>query len=198
VDRKTKTFEQSCLSEIEATYRKSHAISGSANSRGIALPPDLWNAGRVKILKNSNLVNDDTESFTTGSSVTLHFVEVRLWSTDWTVDWGLTEYVMFVTVLPVAAASVFMRRAWSLKVWSINVMQSDVNLYYLFVIVLPVIVIPLTVTPELMDPWVILLLRVPSRKEKEITTEIPWPPEQWLFLKTMLVPRLMARQSSYI
>lgn len=33
---------------------------------------------RVKILKNSNLVNDDTESFTTGSSVTLHFVEVRL------------------------------------------------------------------------------------------------------------------------
>jgi len=36
------------------------------------------------------------------------------------------------------------------------------------------------------------------QKEKKITTEIPWPPEQWLFLKTMLAPRLIARQSSYI
>lgn len=73
-----KTFEQSYSSEIDATYRKQHATTGSTNSRGIALVPDFINADRVKILKNSNLVNDDTESFTASSSVTLHFVEVRL------------------------------------------------------------------------------------------------------------------------
>lgn len=61
---------------------------------------------------------------------------------------------MFVTVLPVAAASVLMRRAWSLESIIDEDRPTSIGMipHYLFVIVFPVIVIPFTVTPELIDP----------------------------------------------
>ena len=44
-------------------------------------------------------------------------------------------------------------------------------------------------------PMILMSLTVTSLEMEP--TEIPWPPLHWLFWKVMLVPLLMARQSSW-